>query len=85
MWQHLYESPHLRMSSSQELYKGKLLGHGGTTQGLFGRSPLEQGPGFLSSNRTFQNPKPSNCSDMSPLPSFASMGQISFGSHNPDT
>lgn len=59
MWQHLYESPHLGMSSSQELYKGKLMGHGGTTQGLFGCSQLEQGPGFLSSNRIFQNTKSS--------------------------
>jgi hypothetical protein len=51
MWQHLDESPHLGTSSSQELYEGKLRGHGGTTQGLFGCNPLEQGPGFRSSNR----------------------------------
>jgi hypothetical protein len=82
MWQHLDESPHLGISSSQELNKAKLMGHGGTTQGLFGCNPLEQGPGFLSSNRISQNTKSSN---MSPLPSFASMGQISFGSHNPGT
>lgn len=79
----LYDNPHFEMGSS--LYKGKIMSHGGTTEGLFGCSPLKQGPGCLSSNHIFQDAKFSNCADLSHMASFDSMGPISFGSPNPDT
>lgn len=79
----LYDNPHFEMGSS--LYKGKIMSNGGTTEGLFGCSPLKQGPGCLSSNHIFQDAKFSNCSDLSHMASFDSMGPISFGSPNPDT
>lgn len=61
MRQHLYENSHFGMSSSQDLYEGKIMGHRGTNRGLFGCSPLDQGPGCVGSNRIFQNTKSSNC------------------------
>ncbi|XWS41704.1 hypothetical protein CRYUN_Cryun17cG0105600 [Craigia yunnanensis] len=73
MRQKLYSKGHHGgMSSSQDTFKGAILGHGRTANGFSGFIPSEQGFSTRSSNHIVQNPNPSNHTSHSSIPSFTS-------------
>uniref|UniRef100_A0A5B7ABF9 Kinesin-like protein n=1 Tax=Davidia involucrata TaxID=16924 RepID=A0A5B7ABF9_DAVIN len=79
---HLQEDHNVGMSSVHDSCKGIMMGHGGSTRNLFGYNPS----GMLTPNHVFPNTMASNSPDMSQmLPSYATSGPISFGSHNLDS
>ncbi|KAL5753244.1 hypothetical protein ACOSQ2_023751 [Xanthoceras sorbifolium] len=83
--QSLYDGQPAGINSNQDLYKGKVMGHSGTTPGAFGCNPLERGSDMHCSNPILQNTKSSNCPNYSRIPSFSTTGSISFVSHSPKT
>ncbi|KAF5738059.1 putative Chromosome-associated kinesin KIF4A [Tripterygium wilfordii] len=80
----LYESPHVGMCCSQDLYYGSSIGRGEGTKGFFEYSPMDHGTGMPSSNHTFRMTEDSNHPNVPHIPSFAATGPVSFSPCRPD-